>query len=782
VSAPEIRAESRPRCALIVGATAVVGLFAMIAGGFPPVLAMLLVLAGPIVAFTLDRRGPAFFRALLVDGDSNDPESPVPSPCVRGDGQGEGRHSLQPLRAPAAFPLRMRADAGYLGGGLAIVLLAIAFLEWRDPFYFAQDDNLAMGPVALAACRAFFEGYFPTWNPYQFLGQPTSVQSIYGLTYPVTYAVYGIVEALGHETWFFDAFVGLHIVGGYLSTYWAARTLKIRPSLAVAASIAFALSGTALMLGRSYSTMAPLFFWTPLLVVAAESLRRRHAGWRWAVGTGLAIGAFCHSGNAQMWIYAVIFFGLAIVLYLATGEIPRASWPWIVVAAAISIAISLLLVIPQLTFMQSVERIGGGGGRGIGPHLMATLLPMPLAWGDHPEGWGNPANTGAYYYAGTVLTAAAYAGFLALAGVFLVCRGTRALIRDNVWLLCMALALWIACGSGIGPWSAMSALPLFDKFTGPWKLPIFLHLFGVLAGAQLIERLLSAYRVRSRVAVVASAVTIALVLYNVTLTRSAFYDYGDDPYPPLPVEIERILKGETDGPIARVFPVSPDRSRERGFAQSLAVDFATWYEVISAEGYDPFVRQAEYRHAWQHLRAKPVEAARAYGIRWVLVHRTATQKPPLLPGRSRNAMELVHGERQEVSDALMPLTRVRATAPDLVLHEVPDADPLAFRGSGHSLPLKVDQRGVEVDVRGAQRGAAVTVNFLLLPGMIARVDGRPAAIAPDAWNRMVIAVPPGAQRLVVRYAPPWREAWIAAGIVMAFAAIVAMIALRMQRR
>lgn len=146
-------------------------------------------------------------------------------------------------------------------------------------------------------------------------------------------------------------------------------------------------------------------------------------------------------------------------------------------------------------------------------------------------------------------------------------------------------------------------------------------------------------------------------------------------------------------------------------------------------------------------------------------------------------MELVHGERQEISDAILPLTRVRERTPDLVLHELADADPLAFAaGSRSPLPIKLEQRGVEVDLRGVPGGSRITVNFLLLPGMIASVDGRAAAIAPDTWNRMVVAVPADAQRLVVRYAPPWRTAILAAGAMMAFAAIVAAVALRMQRR
>src|SRR5689334_19885492 len=59
--------------------------------------------------------------------------------------------------------------------GFVSVAAALAFLEYRQPFYFVEDDNLAQFmPVVLHGCRSLFhDGVFSTWNPHQFLGSPT---------------------------------------------------------------------------------------------------------------------------------------------------------------------------------------------------------------------------------------------------------------------------------------------------------------------------------------------------------------------------------------------------------------------------------------------------------------------------------------------------------------------------------------------------------------------------------------------------------------------------------
>jgi hypothetical protein len=734
----------------VLAAAAVFGLVQLLTGLFPPHVALLLLVAGPAVAFAIDRGRAGFLNALT-------------------DVAAGGRS----VRDGAMLPLL---------SGLAIVLSALGFLEWRDPYYFTQDDNFSMGPVVIAACRGIFDGQLPTWNPFQLLGQPNSVQSIYALTYPLTYAVFALVRALGREALYIEAFVIAHIVGGYLATYWAARALRVRPILAGASSIAFVLSGTALMIARSYATMAPLLLWAPLLIVAAERLRRGRVTWRWAVGTAVVIGLFCHSGNGQMWVYAVMFFGIAIVTYVTAGVIHRGAMLWIAVAALLSIAIAVLLVIPQMWFMQSVVR-EGGGGHGIAAFLPAMLLPAPLVSADHPEAWGDPARMAPLYYAGTVFMAIALAGLLAMAGILLACRGVGPLVRDNVWLLCGGLALWTAFGPG-GPWSAMSVLPVFDKFNGPWKMLLFVQLFTAIAGALMIERMVSSSRWRPGAAAILATLSVVLILYNVTLTRGAFYDYGDDPYPQLPGALTSLLTGDPPATRGRVLPIAPERSQVPDYVRSLMLDFPSYYGIASLDGYDPFVRDTvQFRRAWERLNAQPHDAARAYGVRWLLVHRTATVQPPLRPGRSRRFMEVVSTERQHIAAALRAGATVRLSLPDLTVYELADADPLAFSSSSRrALPLKLGQNGVDVDVRGLERGAHAVVNVLLLPGMEASVEGgRPAAITADAWDRVAVKVPTGTRELRLRYAPPWRRAGSVAFILTLLAALLAVVASRMSR-
>ncbi len=732
----------RPRTFIAVAVVALaIGLLELRYNLFPGWTPFLLVLAGPAVAFAMkSERAAAWIRTALVD--------------------------LPEERSTNAL-------AAYLGGA-AILIGALVFLEIRDPYYFTQDDNYSMGPVAIAAGRSFYEGTFPTWNPYQFLGQPTSPQSIYGLTYPVTYAAFGLARLLGGDHLYIEVFVLLHILGGYAAMVWAGRSAGVRPVLAAAAALSFVLSGTVLMIVRSYATMSGLVVWGPLLIVLAERLRRRGPSLSWALGTAFVVGIFCHSGNGQMWAYAVVFFGFALVLYFLTGALPHGSVPWIVAAALFSISLALLLVVPQMWFMEGIFR-SGGFGLGILPYVRAMLLPAPLVKAAHPDGFGNPMHMAPFYYAGTVLTLCVLIAVPVLAGAVASCRGIRAAIRDNVWLVCAGIALWLAFAGWA--FDALHRWPIFDKFNGPWKLLVFFHLFAAVAGARILDRI---FATRWKPAAATAAILIALVLYNVTQTRSAFWDYGDDPYPRLPQAVSAPL---TQGPLStrgRLLPVAPGRGRDPGYTQSLMLDFPTYYGVLSVDGYDPFVGGTkDYKWVWRQFHQRPLEAARAYGVRWMLEHRTARHRPRLTRERDVNPAEIIDGRRLAAADGIAPHATQRVTLPDLKLFELAGSDPLAFSTSPRrALPMEVDQTGVRVHLGAPARATRVVVNFLHMRGLEATVDGREAAITADEWKRMVIAVPAGARQLRVHYAPPWGRAARAAAAVALAGALVAAFAAR----
>jgi len=734
----------RPRTAGLA-ITAIFGLVVLVAEPIPPVFALFLIVAGPLVAWAMTRseRFAETVRIALIDRD--DEAAPT----------------------NGALPMWL---------GFVFVIVTLLFLEWRDPFFFTQDDNFSMGPVAIAAARGLLSGVFPTWNPSQFLGQPNSVQSIYGLTYPWTYIAFAFVHWLGHDNWFIEAFVIPHVLAGYWTTVWAARTLRVRPSLAVAASISFVLSGTVLMMSRSYSTMNPLVFWAPLLIVAAETLRRGSPALKWAAATALVVGLYCHSGNGQMWAYAVMFFGLVLLLYVFTGETNRrASSFAIAIAACFSLAISLLLIVPQLWFMQTVIR-EGGRGRGVFSSFQAMVLPMPLAHAEHPQFWGNPKYMASYYYAGTILTVCALAAIIVCVGVLLSCRGTKRVVVDNAWLLCALFALCIADGPSASIWRVMMHLPVFDKFTGPWKLLIFFHLFAALASVLILERLCRAGRISLRWERAVPVAVAALIALNAFYTRTAFYNYGDKPYPAMPPPLVALLHGEPLTTRGRVLPIGPYRSPRPGYALSMNLDFPSYYGVEAFAGYDPFVGNTnENLYSASRLDHDPLGAARAYGLRWILLHRSAIEKRSWRGGFPIAAEGLDDVSLGEFT-RLAPHARLRLAMPLLQVWEIPGVDPMAFPDGTPSQPLPVafDQAGVTVDVRSLRRATTIVVNVLGRRGMAGSIDGSPVELAGDDWGRCVVSVPPGASRVRIAYEPPWGTAAQASllallmGLILAF--------------
>src|SRR5207249_3528487 len=97
---------------------------------------------------------------------------------------------------------------------------ALTFLEWRDPFYFTECDNLTdCLPPILVGCRSIWQGVFPDYNPYLFLGSPLAGLGMYSLTYPPLYLAYALARhVLGQEYATLEVFAILHLLGGFFAT------------------------------------------------------------------------------------------------------------------------------------------------------------------------------------------------------------------------------------------------------------------------------------------------------------------------------------------------------------------------------------------------------------------------------------------------------------------------------------------------------------------------------------------------------------------------------------
>jgi hypothetical protein len=656
--------------------------------------------------------------------------------------------SSEPQQQPA-----LRNTFAWLAGGLLLVAGNLALLQWRHPQTFTHDDNLSQFlPVIVHGCRSLIDdGVFPTWNPHQFACAPTTSVGTYALTYPPTYLSYCVARhALGNEFLTLEVFGVLHLLAGYLTMFGAARSMGMRPSLAATAGVCFALCGFFLIAGRSWYYMLPLAAWLPLLALSIWNMRDGRLGWGWMLGTGALLGTLFHAGNAQMWFYAVTFIGLAAVyLPLYGGQ----SWRILVPATCavfLGAAIAAPLLVPQFVETAGLKRFAGG--EPIVRGLTAMFLPWPLASADRP-GMAETRYLGymsQFYYAGTVFTTVAAVGWFSC--VFH--RWHRRIAGANL-LLALALAAFIyALGRPGMMWGLTGELPIFKQFRHPMKYLVYVHLFGILGGGLIVERLLRRHARRWAEGLIAGACAL-LMSYHTLLALPSFFSWGFYPYPAAP-ELARELAGR---PTARLFPVAPRRSTAANFAESQMLNLPTVYGTYSLVGYDPLIEEnPQHQAVRKRLMEQPLEALRAYGVRYVTVY--PVQDLPRMPeGHKYFRAYYWEGAEKSVHRATLQHGTLLRAVRGASLYQIEGAAPLAFAKSApeDELSIQFDAAGADVVLGSTAVDSPQTIIVNVLPPPFLRVlaDGRPVPHDTDEWGRLRIQAPAGAARLRLSYVPCW---------------------------
>jgi len=651
--------------------------------------------------------------------------------------------------------------------GFGFVLICLVFMEWRQPYYFTQDDDYSQFlPVIAGACRSFFSGHLPLWNPYQYLGAPVMTLGVYALTYPFTYVAWSLAALLGNEYLTIEILSIGHIVAGYFISVHMLARVGFRPATAASGAASLVLSGFALVFGRSWYYMLPVLVWAPLLVLAVERLcdPETRAGWRWALTTGLVIGMFFHAGNAQMWAYGLIFFCVAIALSVYARRVSLKQALWALPALLTGLALAAPVLLAQMGETADIKRSGGHGQSILNavPHLflpLGSLVP-------HPEVWvlTQRSNRGEMFYVGFPFILATTAGIFLLIGAALFCRANgkalRHLAGHNTWLICAALAWILALAHPGVLWIVMSWLPVFDKFNVPAKFIGFLVLFSVIAGGTLIERI---FRQHSRAPILLACSVMALLLVHVGLATTSFYDFNGQPYPDLPRQFARILRAS---PPQRVLAIGPDRSMDSHTTTSLRNNYGTVEHVMTVEGYDPLVEaRPEDRAAIQRADTDISAAARAYGTRWVLVDEGGFRSRS---DENAGPMEITAPAAERRFARLRPSLRLVAWVPGYTLYELPDAAPLAFvkERPGVPLPVEMTWSGIRVDTAGIPANSAIILNVLGRRWM-SLTSGKSSGLAwnADQWGRVSFTLPAATQSVSLNYNPPW-DRGIKAGLAL----------------
>ncbi len=729
---------------------------------------------------------------------------------------GDVTPSAQSLKSPE----RPISAAIWFVLGLCFLGAALAFLEYRAPYFFAQDDNLSQFlPVIMQGCESLFtHGEFPTYNPNQFAGAPTSSVGTYALTYPGTYLSYWIAKvALGAPEATIDVFCVLHLIYGYPILFALLRRMGCGAGISTAGALSFLLQGFFLINGRSWFYMMPTALWAPCLFLLAERLRQGAATRLWPLGTGLAIGAYFHSGNVQMWVYSMSMWVLLLAIWLVTGKLRWSAARPIFCALLIGFGVALPLLVPQFAETASARRIIDGAS--IDWTLGGLYFPWPLfqAKGAGPALFGteNHQYVGQFMYSGTTFI---FLGTLIVMSM-VVHSWNRKTWGENAHAPLAFIAFLIALGQIGFIWFIFSKVPIFSKFAHPFKFLPLLTLMGILAGAIGLERILRRVSHRTWLETAITAVTLGLIAYHVSLPLPSAFSYGFKPFPkpmePLRTQSTSSQRVPQRVP-QRVMALAPYRHAGPNYGRMPVNNLPTAQGLYSILGYDPIVMRrepaikmlenlghVETYNAWGNWRPTPwrerplteaektarIAALRAYGVDTVFSFGAALRPPyertsltyifyrgdQYLWQMLEAVRSLPESERQIVSNNEWGVT-----------YRITGADPLAFleRDSATTQSIRFTNQGAVVELRGVKEGDFAIVNVIDEPGktfLHAYVDGKFVAHEVDQWLRVRIPLPADAKKVEVRYEPPFLK-WLLAGLpIIAIGALLGFLAKPQQR-
>jgi hypothetical protein len=647
--------------------------------------------------------------------------------------------------------------------GLAGMVGALIFLEVRQPYYFSQDDNLSQFlPTMLQALRSWAAGVFPTWNPYQLLGSPTTSVGTYSLTYPPTWFSYWFAtHVLGNEYATIEVFAFLHLLAAYAIIYWVVRREGCRPSLATLAALCCVLSGYALIVGRSWYYIIPVFVWAPLLLICFQQLRRKPVTWKWTLGCGLVVGAFAHAGNVQMWAYTILLLAFAWAVLLWTRVIPlRSLWP-LSAALLLGLALAAPLLVPQVLATRNVDRARMDNGAA--GNLPTLFVPVTVVHTESPFASGTfyKEYTGQLAYSGTIFCLSGAALLLLL----ILLRWQRPVLAQNVWFLCALLSLLFALGNVGLIWILLSRVPGFDRFRLPFKFLELFNIFMAVAGAIVWERLLRRWRLGTRGELGIAMAVAALLGYHCALALPSFCSFGFKPYPPLDPGVAQHAKASSTRGIVKILPLGPFRSTDADFMQSLKMQLPSLFGVFSVDGYDPLVSEdptsLRIRNSLADPTMKLEQAAwlHEYGVGYVLTYDEPWPK--------------------WLDVASTPVYR----SEHLTLWQLAPPRPMAWADldESHPLPVTFDGAGADLDTSSLKEPDWVTLNMFRRPEIVARNAGHELSVASDSWHRIRIQVPAGTIHVRVSFLPAWNLGFVAAGVLLLAALLAGWIHYRVSR-
>lgn len=188
--------------------------------------------------------------------------------------------------------------------------------------------------------RAFFDGYFPLWNPHISLGYPTPAHSHSFMFYLFGWIFY-LLDFMPAMTIFMVSQLLLLAFSMYaLMRSWGASVIA---SLLSSGSL---VCGGYALTGMGYHPVFSTYIWTPLVILSVTKLLSQ---WRWkpVLGVAFATAMQCLAGDMEMVFYQWLYLSLLLFLFLIAVENDFKNKMTSIIAVCFSVAIGCLLAMIQ---------------------------------------------------------------------------------------------------------------------------------------------------------------------------------------------------------------------------------------------------------------------------------------------------------------------------------------------------------------------------------------------------------------------------------------------------
>lgn len=636
-----------------------------------------------------------------------------------------------------------------------VVLLMVACLEFRHPYFFFQDDNrTSYLPLLVHNLRSLAGGELPFFNFHQSLGTPTAIH--YGSFYPLNYLALGLSNLVSGG-WFMtlDILAAIHLVIAAIGFFLLMRHFQVTPSSAFFGAIGWSFCSFVITVGNSWSHVIGYAAWLPW--ICTFSLRQLH---------GITSADFLTLtllrlmplllGNPQFFVYTATF-DLLLLLGCSVAEphqerSSRSKVGEIRLFCAVCGSYLLVLLLSLPLVMQSFHLAASSVGR---KEVLSWEAYSALSY--EVSHWFNgliapfhdmPVNT---WVEQQFLS---HIGYLSL--IFIVFAAFKTVEnrhrRHVILLLLLALFsfLWAA---DLGPTTIFYYLPVYNKFRFPFKLAFFTGFF-LLMVATLGFDLFMARRGRF-LAILLVALHAGNFLALYTLLPQRMFTKIEDPVP-FDEPLKKVL---ADGRIVTGW-LDPVVVHDKGFpgmtVPTIGYDYATLWGLNYFGGYDPFLSEKNFHASLGRLnrgdfnveKGKPLDVAkdvpvahfRIWGVKWYIFEKSI----PLI-----NTGDLVN---TPYGDS----TRT-------VLYD-PGAMPLVYwrndvKKGGVRQRFTTNTVQIQTD---SPSGGALIVNVLHHPFFTAVLDGTRTSLTETEEGQMLLSVPPGRHTVLVRYVDPYfvRYGWV----------------------